>query len=116
MAQTYKILGQAVLVAATGAYIYTVPDIKGAVISKIVVYNDDAATATVKIHIVNAADGGAYPKNKNYQAIITTKATYTERMNVGVSNADQVYFESDINNVAVSVYGVEFDQTNVYAP
>lgn len=116
MAQTYKILAQASLVATTGAYVYTVPDGKGAVISKIVVYNDDAATATVEIHIVNAADGAAVAKNKNYQATVATKATFSERLNAGLSNLDQVYFESDISNVAVSVYGIEFDQENVYAP
>lgn len=116
MAQTYKILAQDVLVAATGAYLYTVPDSKAAIISKIVVYNDNGATATVDIHVVNAADGGAYPKNKNYQSVITTKASSTERMNAGISNQDQVYFISDVSNVAVSIYGVEFDQTNVFAP
>lgn len=116
MAQTYKILAQAVLTAATGAYVYTVPTLRGAVISKIVVYNDDAATATVEIHVVNAADGGAVAKNKNYQATVATKATFAETMRVGLSNLDQIYFESDINNVAVSVYGIEFDQDNVYFP
>lgn len=116
MAQQYKILGQFVLTAATGAYVYTVPDAKAAVISKVVIYNDNAATATVDIHFVNAADGSAAAVNKNYQKVITTKDTFAERVNVALSNLDQVFFLSDVSNVTVNVFGVEFTQDNVYAP
>lgn len=111
-----KILGQANPLASTGAYIYTVPENYGAVISTISVCNTGATSALFRIHIVNAADGGALIKNANfYDVALPANETMTMTLGITLSNSDQVYVYSNSANIAYSVYGVEFNQINVFA-
>lgn len=117
MAQTYKILGQALLVATTGNYVYTVPDSKGAVISTILVTNTSGATITYDLNIVKADDGAATASNLVYPAkSVAAGATDSIKEGISLSNLDQIYVETPDSGVVVTVMGVEFAQENVYAP
>lgn len=112
-----KILGQAIPAADTGTYMYTVPDEYGAVISTIVVCNTDSSAATFSIHIVNAADGAAAAKNANFDTVaLAGNDSVTITLGITLSNLDQVYFINNTGFLSISVYGVEFNQTNVYVP
>lgn len=112
-----KILGQAIPAIDTGAYMYTVPTLRGAVISTITVCNTDTSASVFSIHIVNASDGAAVAKNTLFDSVaLAGNDTITITIGITLSNLDQVYFINNTGFLAISVYGVEFDQENVYVP
>lgn len=116
MAAIYKQLGQDQLIATVGNNVYTVPDGKAATISAIVVCNRAASAANVLVHSIRGEDGAPSINNQIYELAFTGKDTFKEPLNGTLSNADQLYFESDASTVSVTIYGIEFDQENVYAP
>lgn len=112
-----KILGQANPAATTAAEPYTVPTLKGAVVSTISICNFGTTSAEVRIFIVNAADGT--PQDKNvlmYDNPVNAKDTLTLTLGITMSNEDFVSVYSTSGDVAYSIFGVEFDQENVYVP
>ena len=108
-----KILGQlAPAVIDTEETVYTVPGARQAVISSIVVTNEDAGAITFKLAVV--------PDGSN----TTTTVKHYIRFNKSIAIADsedikigitmdefaEIQFEADSLNVGISVFGVELGQ------
>lgn len=114
--ETNKILGQSSPAAATLTTIYTVPDLKGAVVSSLVVCNRTGAAVNFRVAVVEA---GGTIANKNYlyyDISCPGNDTFTAVLGITISNADMIRVYNTTADLSFSVFGVEFDQVNVYAP
>lgn len=111
-----KILGQLAAAAITSEVLYTVPDSKGAVISSMVVCNRSAAAKTFRLAV---SYGGAVLANKDYlyyDTSVPANDSLSIVIGLTLSNADVIRTYASTADLTFQVYGVEFDQTNVYAP
>jgi hypothetical protein len=116
MAEVKKILAQVAPVSGVGNYFATVPDSKAWIVSTVVICNGGAAS-TIRINAVNADDGLAAQKNRlYYDTVFPENETLPVTIGITLSNGDQLYCDVGSNNFAISVFGVEIDQTNVYSP
>lgn len=112
---TYKILGQGIY-TGSGIYIYTVPDGKGAAISGVTVCNQTASSATFTINACKGGGSGADATNRIYYELpISSKDTFLT-IPMSLSNEDQIFVEASVSGISFTVFGVEFDQANVYLP
>jgi hypothetical protein len=108
-----KILGQAAPSATTETDLYTVPDLKAAVVSSIVVCNR-STSATFRVSV---AYGGGATGNKDYlyyDLTIAANETFIATIGITLSNADKVKVYASSANLSFNLFGAEFDQTNVY--
>lgn len=115
MAEVKKILGQVAPAATTETDLYAVPDSKAAVVSSLVVCNRSTA-ATFRVSI---SYGGQPTANKDYQfydLAIAANETFVATIGITLSNLDEVRVYASSANLSFSLYGAEFDQTNVYTP
>jgi len=111
-----KILGQLAAAATTSEVLYTVPDLKGAVLSSIVVCNRSASSKTFRLAV---SYGGNALSNKDYQyydTSIPANDTLTIVIGMTLSNEDVVRTYASSADLTFTAYGVEFDQTNVFTP
>lgn len=114
--ETKKILGQLAAAATTSEILYTVPDLKGAVVSSLFVCNRSASAKTFRIAI---SYGGAVLSNTDYlyyDTAIPANETLAIVLGLTLSNADVVRTYASSADLTFSLYGVEFDQSNVFAP
>lgn len=110
-----KILGQSNPAATTLTTIYTVPDAKAAVISSLIVCNQGAA-GSFRIAIIAASFTAAAKYYNYYDVALAANDTFAATLGISISNVDFIQVYASHANMGFSVYGVEFDQTNVYAP
>ena len=111
-----KILGQSAPTAATLTDLYTVPDSKGAVCSSINVCNRTGTAVNFRIAIV---EGGGSIGTKHYlyyDVSCPANDTFSAVLGYTLSNEDKVKVYNTTADISFSLFGVEFDQTNVYAP
>ena len=111
-----KILGQSNPSATTGTIVYTVPDLKGAVVSSIVVCNQAGTAGSFRVYVTY---GAAAPTQKDYlyyDVAIPANDTFSAVLGITLSNEDFISVYASSATMSFNVFGVEFDQTNVYAP
>jgi len=114
MAEIKKILGQLAASATTSETLYTVPESKGAVASTLVVCNRAASAKTFRVAV---SYGGAVLSSTDYlyyDVSIPANETLTVTIGLTLSNADVVRTYASSADLTFSLFGVEFDQANVY--
>lgn len=112
--ETKKILGQLAAAATTSEILYTVPDLKGAVISSLFVCNRSASARSFRVAI--SYGGGTLGNNDYiyYDTAIPANETLAIVVGLTLSNADVVRTYASSADLTFSLYGVEFDQPNVF--
>ena len=107
MATTYKVLAQSNPTATTDTDIYTVPSATEAVISTIVVCNQDSADATFNIAV---RPNGETLAAKHYVAkLVTVGASDSTTMTLGITMdaADVLTVQASTGTVSFNVFGSE---------
>lgn len=107
MATIYKVLAQSNPAATTNTDIYTVPAATEAVISTIVVCNQDAADATFDIAVRPA---GATLAAQHYVAkTVTVGASDSTTMTLGITMAetDVLTVQASTATVSFNIFGTE---------
>lgn len=110
-----KILGQSNPAATTLTTVYTVPDSKAAVVSSLVVCNQGAA-GSFRIAVIAASFTAGAKYYNYYDVALAANDTFTATIGISLSNVDFIQVYASHANMGFSLYGVEKDQTNVYAP
>jgi len=110
-----KILGQSNPSATTGTVAYTVPDLKGAVVSSIVVCNQGTA-GTFRIYITYAGNIPSALDYIYYDTAIGANESREIKCGITMSNADYVNVYASSGTMSFQIFGAEFDQINVYTP
>lgn len=111
-----KILGQSNPSATTGTIVYTVPDLKGAVISSIVVCNQAASAGTFRVYVTYAGNSPSALDYMYYDTAIGANESREIKCGITMSNADYVNVYASSATMSFQIFGAEFDQVNVYAP
>jgi hypothetical protein len=109
MATRYKVLGQSAPAATTDTNIYTVPSLKEAVVSTIVVSNRGTASSNFRIAVRPA---GATLANQHYIAFdVTVAALDSTTLTLGITLAttDVITVRSSSTNLTFNVFGSEID-------
>ena len=108
MAETLKVLGQVVPTATTLTALYTVPGSVSAVISSIIICNQNPAT-TIKFRISlaksNAVDTPA--QYIYYDLPLIANDTFIATVGISLAATDVVRVQSDTANVSFNLLGVE---------
>lgn len=107
MATTYKVLGQVNPSATTLTTLYTVPSATNAVVSSIIIANEDSAAATFRIAVRPA---GAAIDPKHYIAYnITVGASDSTVLTLGITMGatDVLSVYGSTATIAFSAYGSE---------
>lgn len=107
MIDTYKVLGQADLAAATLTDMYTVPASKIAVISSVIFCNRGAAGIKVRLSVAIA---GAADSNKQYlifDKAVAANDTLSLVLGITLATTDKVRAQSDTATCEVNIFGVE---------
>lgn len=109
MPTVYKVLGQAAPAATTNVNIYTVPSLKQAVISTIVVTN---RSAVARLYRIAVRPAGATLTNQHYIAFDVTvgggdSSTLTLGITLAASDVIAVY--ASTTDLSFSVFGSELD-------
>lgn len=108
-----KVLGQLAAAATTTEVLYTVPDSYGAVISSLVVCNRSGSARTFRVSIAIGGDTLANEQYLYYDVSIPANDTMSVVLGLTLSNADEVRTYASTTDLSFSVFGVEFNQTNV---
>jgi glucose-6-phosphate dehydrogenase assembly protein OpcA len=109
MPTTYKVLGQLAPSATTATTLYTVPALKEAVISSIVIANRENTIATYRIAVRPA---GATLANEHYLAYdVSVGAADSTTLTLGItlSASDVVTVYASSANTSFNVFGSEID-------
>jgi hypothetical protein len=107
MAETLKVLGQALLVVTTLTDVYTVPNTLSTSISSITVCNQDTVDATFRIAIAVAGAANATKQYLYFDAPIPAKSTAALVLGITLSATDVVRAYTSGGSVSVNVFGVE---------
>lgn len=107
MATTYKVLAQSNPSATTNTDIYTVPAATEAVVSTIVICNQDAAAATFDIAV--RPDGETLAAKHYVAKLVTVGASDSTTMTLGITmDADDVLtVQASTGTVSFNVFGTE---------
>lgn len=106
MADALKVLGQAAPAATTETDLYTVPALKSAMCSSIVVCNRSTA-ATFRISV---AVGGGATANKDYlhyDTPIAANECYVLTCGLALATTDKVKVYASTANLSFNMFGVE---------
>ena len=107
MANAYKILGQANLVAETATNVYTVPAATETVISTIILANLDSSANTFRISL---RPDGASQADQHYIAYdvpIAANDSTTLTLGITLNAADVVTVYCSSADMTVSIFGTE---------
>ena len=106
MAETRKILGQAVL--TTAAAVYTVPATTQAVVSTIVVASTSSSIADdFSIWVVKSGDSAPANKQLIYYSIdIPANETFCSTVGITLNTGDSIW-ASGSGNASINIFGVE---------
>jgi len=106
--ETLKVLGQAVPTANVLTDLYTVPASSSAVISSIVVCNQNSSS-TIAFRVSVAVGGAAdTPKQYLYYDLpLTNNDTFVATIGISLAQNDVVRIQSDTANVSFNLVGVE---------
>lgn len=115
MAEIKKILGQSNPAATTGTVVYTVPDLKGAVISSIIVCNQ-AGAGTFRVYVTYGGNSTTTIEYLYYDTAIAANESREIKCGITLSNADFISVYASSATMSFNIFGAEFDQENVYLP
>jgi len=109
MATRYKVLGQSAPSATTATTLYTVPALKEAIISTIVVAN---RTNTIGTYRIAVRPAGAALANQHYLAYdVSVGAADSTTLTLGITLAatDVITVYASTANMSFNVFGSEID-------
>jgi glucose-6-phosphate dehydrogenase assembly protein OpcA len=109
MPTRYKVLGQVAPSATTDTDIYTVPTLKDAIISTIVIANRNSSARLFRIAVRPAGDT---LQDKHYVAFDTTVAggdATTLTLGITLSATDVITIRSSTTDLSFSIFGSEID-------
>jgi len=109
VATRYKVLGQVATAATTNTTLYTVPSLKEAIVSTLVIANRDASAGSFRIAIRPA---GATLANEHYIAYdVSVGASDSTTLTLGLTIAasDVVTVYASTANLSFSLFGTEID-------
>jgi hypothetical protein len=108
MTETLKVLGQSVPTATTLTTLYTVPAATSAVISSIVVCNQNSST-TIRFRVSIAIGGAADATSQYlyYDLPLLNNDTFIATVGISLAATDVVRIQSDTANVSFNLLGVE---------
>jgi hypothetical protein len=109
MATRYKVLGQAAPAAATNTDIYTVPALKEAIISTIVVCNRSGSVTTYRIAVRPAGAAIADEHFLAHDVVVGAADSTTLTLGVTLSASDVITVYSLTTDLSFSVFGSEID-------
>lgn len=106
--ETLKILGQSVPTATTLTALYTVPASTSAVISSIVICNQNSST-TIKFRISLAKAGAADTPAQYlyYDLPLIANDTFIATIGISLATTDVIRIQSDTASVSFNVLGCE---------
>lgn len=107
MAASYKVLGQSSPAATTETLLYTVPSLKSAVCSSIIVCNRSSTQTTFRVSV---SQGGAATSNKDYMyydIAIAGNDTFIATIGVTLATTDVVRVYSGSGNLSFQLFGSE---------
>ena len=107
MADTFKVLGQTIPVAAILTDCYTVPAVTSTVISTIVVTNQVASNTTFRVSIAIAGAADTPKQYLYFDAIIAKNSTLTATLGITLATTDVVRVRSANGSVSFNIFGVE---------
>jgi hypothetical protein len=111
MADTYKILGQALTgLNSEEIAIYQVPNAKQTAVSAIEITNSDSSSTTYTLAFVPSEESAGLVLNKHiviYDKTIAPGETHEIKGGVTLSEGDQIRVYSDSAEIITNVYGVE---------
>lgn len=108
MAETLKVLGQSVPTASTLTALYIVPGSTSAVVSSIIICNQNSST-TIKFRISLAKSGAADTPAQYiyYDLPLIANDTFIATVGISLAATDVVRIQSDTANVSFNILGVE---------
>ena len=104
MAQTFKVLGQASLAAATPTDVYTVPAATSAVVSTVTVCNRSVAT-TFRLSVAVAGAGADNKQYLCYDVPLSANETRTLTLGLTLAATDVIRGYAAAATVTVNIYG-----------
>jgi len=105
----YKILGQAKPAISTTDNIYTVGAGKQAVVSTVMICNQNLTQAST--YSVLVVPSGVVAADKHYvyrEKMIDPRDTDTHKLGIGLAEGDMIKVFSSTGNVSFSVFGTEY--------
>lgn len=112
MATTYKVLGQIIPAANASTTLYTVPSTVSALVSTIMICNQDAAT-TFSLAIQPSGVGITTKHYLNYNTAIAANDTIPLTLGLTVGPTDVISASSVNGAVSFSAFGAELDRKSV---
>jgi hypothetical protein len=109
MATRYKVLGQVAPSATTATSLYTVPSLKEAVISTIVVANRAGTSSFYRIAIRPAAATLADQHYIAYDVVVDGNDSTTLTLGITITATDVVTIYSSSTNLTFAAFGSEID-------
>ena len=109
MATRYKVLGQVATSATTNTTLYTVPELKEAVVSTLVIANRSLSSSVFRIAV---RPSGATLANQHYIAydiVVGASDSTTLTLGLTLASGDVVTVYSDTANLSFSLFGSEID-------
>ena len=107
MAEALKVLGQLAPSANTLSALYTVPALKSATVSTLVVCNPTAGTAKFRISIAVAGAADDPKQYLYYDVSLTKNNSFTATLGITLGAGDVVRVHTDTANVSFNLFGVE---------
>lgn len=107
MSVAYKVLGQSNPSATTNTTLYTVPAQKEAVVSSLVVVNQNASAGTYRIAIQPNGETIAAKHYIAYDNAIDAKATETHTIGITLDAGDVVTIYASNANMSFNAFGLE---------
>jgi len=107
MAETLKILAQLSPAATTLTTLYTVPAATSAVISSLVICNQNVTTINFRISLAIAGAANNVKQYIYYDLPLLANDTFIATIGISLATTDLIRVYSDTTNVSFSVTGVE---------
>jgi hypothetical protein len=107
MAETLKVLGQDDPTATVLTDLYTVPGATSAVVSSIMVCNQNATAIKFRVSVAIAGAADDPKQYLYYDVAIPALNTFAATLGVSLATTDVVRVESDTANVSFNLFGTE---------
>ena len=109
MATAQKVLGQNAPAATTPVNLYTVPALKYAVVSTIVVCNRGGTATTFRLSVAVAGAGADVKQHLYYDVSISANDTFAATIGITLATTDVVVIYAGNTNLSFNLFGTEGD-------
>jgi glucose-6-phosphate dehydrogenase assembly protein OpcA len=109
MATRYKVLGQVAPSATTDTDLYTVPALKEAIVSTLVVANRASSAATYRIAVRPAGAALAVQHYLAFDVTVGAADSTTLTLGITLTASDVITVRASTANTSFSVFGSEID-------